>query len=163
MLINSRNWALAFDTRDDSTQVLFADMIGVGPDHRASKAPFEFNKQLSAPYTLVGESLWSGFPFCRVTPLTNRIEAIDLPAPQPNERSRFSGAQSRRPTTRASFRVNELAQDQCEWIEPLADGEHVIAGNARALWLIPVRARASSSQPSSRPASQSSGGSRSQP
>jgi hypothetical protein len=90
--------------------VLFADSIGMGAEHHVKSTPFEFNKHVAAPFTMVGDDLWAGNPLCHIERRTNRVDSIDLPSRQRGQ--------------------------ECQWIEPLSDGNRVIVANARGIWLV---------------------------
>ncbi len=135
MLINSYNWAIAFDTKTDTPTLLFADSIGASPTLRTKSRPFEFNRRLAAPYTLVADELWSASPLSRIEPNTNRMTEIDLPDDEP-----------------ATAPSNRRAREKkMSWLEPLADAENVVVGDAQSLWLVPIKSRAATSAPSSQP------------
>jgi hypothetical protein len=150
MVINSANWAAWVDIDDDSRQILFADSIGMGRDHRANSPLFPFNEHVAAPFTLVGDDLWAGKPLCRMERGTNQVETIELPVAAAAAVAAFAGSDgsatrpsrsraSRPASTRAprpAHRVDAAGRADCNWIEPLLNGEHVIVGNARGLWLI---------------------------
>jgi hypothetical protein len=152
MVISSYNWAAAFDTKTDSVTLLFADSIGAGPDLRSKTRPFEFNHQIAWPYTLVGDELWCGAPLSRIEPNTNHIRQIDLPHDaDPTTDPTTRPTTRRRLTARPARPSDHMGPNDCLWIEPMRDEEHVIAGNAHAVWLVSIKESPSTSQPSSRP------------
>jgi hypothetical protein len=119
------------------------------PQHPKT-TPFDFIRRIAAPYSLNAGYLWSGAPLCRVEPDTRRVDPIDLPEDEP----RAGGPGSKlQPTTRTAYRLGHLGR-LCEWIEPLPDESHVIAGNVHRLWLIPALASAPTTQPATAPSTQ---------